>query len=319
MKIRVYFSVILPFIMLAGTLFPFFLFAQNSECPVCVQCYTPITEGKYYRLNNKTYCSQSCMKQNFPKCSLCGVPCQKYWTRNLDPGKKLCARCKDLPVCFFCGKPARTTTTNYGRRFCSACSRKAIGDPDTADWQFNKVRRELRNTLKIGTRHRIVFSIVTPAVMEKKKKAKLDKGQTGLFVYQSRTNNIVKYDKRTGRTISRSRNVRETFSIYILTYLPLTEFRYTAAHELTHDWMTVNYPLIKDKKVKEGVSEYIAYLFLQTNEKHNPEARRICKRMELNPDPVYGDGFRMIRNIAGSGSPHQCIKRLCNYLARLNR
>lgn len=317
MEIRVYFSAILSFMMLAGTLFPFFLLAQNSECPVCAQCYTPITKGKYYRLNNKTYCSERCMKKVFPKCYFCGAACLKYWTSTLDPGKKLCENCKDLPNCFFCGKISKHSTVNYGRKFCRECSESAVGDPETAEFLFRKVRREFKNTLGISTTHRITFSIVTPSIMEKKKRAKLDPNQTGLFVYQSKGESIVKYNKRTGRVLSRNHNIRKYYAIYILTYLPLTEFRRTVVHELTHDWMEENYPHVKNKKINEGVCEYMSWLFLKTKDRNTPNANFFAMRIEKNPDPVYGNGFRMIRDIAGKGSWQTRIQRIKNYLKNL--
>ncbi len=322
MKRRVYFSAILSFIVFSFLFLPFSLTADSRKEKIssrCGECSSPIDRRLFYRLENKGfYCSKKCAEKAqyklLPKCSVCKNPAQRFWFINHSKEKR-CDKCKDLPRCAFCKNYAKKKTP--GNRFlCNTCSKTAIHDHQKAFALFRSLRKTLQYTLGIATDHSIVFSLDTPSSMEKKKGSKLDRGQTGLFIHRTQMQKEVKYDRRTGRTISRKVKVTdETYSISILYSLPFPEYRYTVIHELTHDWMSAHFRHITDLKTKEGVSEYISWLFLKNDPEATPYNAMICSNLEKNPDPVYGGGFRMIRKIAGTGDAQSCIARLKKYLS----
>jgi hypothetical protein len=79
--------------------------------------------------------------------------------------------------------------------------------------------------------------------------------------------------------------------VYVLYGLPRKKLIEVCGHELAHDWMQENYPKTQDSKLKEGWAEYIA---TRINELY--DQAEMNKRMEENKDPVYGDGYRMVRD-----------------------
>jgi hypothetical protein len=72
---------------------------------------------------------------------------------------------------------------------------------------------------------------------------------------------------------------------------PQAEFERTAAHELTHAWMSLaGAPHEADPAFVEGACNLIAYYYLQTRD--TSDANRIKKLMLKSPNPIYGEGFR---------------------------
>ena len=97
-----------------------------------------------------------------------------------------------------------------------------------------------------------------------------------------------------GRKVSeKEEKTSELFNIYVLNGLPRERMEYVMAHELGHDWLVTHFPGIRDMQVKEGFAEYVGWLY---NKLHNRDY--LNKRIEANTDPVYGQGFRMIKDIA---------------------
>ena len=72
------------------------------------------------------------------------------------------------------------------------------------------------------------------------------------------------------------------------------------AHELMHAWTYDNAKHEPEAMIGEGSCNYVAYLYLLTSS--DSDAYYIIKKMEGNPDPVYGKGFLQMRNKFGSGS-----------------
>lgn len=86
---------------------------------------------------------------------------------------------------------------------------------------------------------------------------------------------------------------REVTSLRILMRhaLPEAEFERTAAHELTHAWMSLQgSPDRAEPAFVEGACNLVAYYYLQTQ--GTADADRLKKRMLASSDPVYGEGLR---------------------------
>jgi hypothetical protein len=82
-----------------------------------------------------------------------------------------------------------------------------------------------------------------------------------------------------------------SLEIAMLRGLPTLQFEQTLAHELTHAWMALHgCPRDQAPAFREGACDLAAYFYLQTL--GTAEARRLKKRMQANPDPVYGEGLR---------------------------
>ena len=71
------------------------------------------------------------------------------------------------------------------------------------------------------------------------------------------------------------------------------------AHELAHAWMQKNYAGIRDLKVREGWSQYVAH---RANTLMGQE--ELNNYIETNRDPIYGDGYRQIRDLVETKGEH---------------
>jgi hypothetical protein len=80
------------------------------------------------------------------------------------------------------------------------------------------------------------------------------------------------------------------------------------SHELMHAWIFQNTKNELLAEVSEGSCNFISYLYLLSSV--NPEIQYMLKRMEQNPDPVYGKGYLRIKERFG-GKP---LSTLLEYL-----
>lgn len=98
------------------------------------------------------------------------------------------------------------------------------------------------------------------------------------------TERISKSGRRSNRRLT-----DEKCTLYILDYIPSDRLDDTIAHELTHDYLRHNVGQIKDLKLEEGFAEAVAA-------KYNTAVKKSHLNLvkENNPDPVYGDGYRMM-------------------------
>ena len=117
--------------------------------------------------------------------------------------------------------------------------------------------------------------------------------EQGLFEYLAELEKVVTRDLLGRKVSEKEEKTSELFNIYVLSGLPRERMEYVMAHELGHDWLVTHFPGIRDMAVKEGFAEYVGWLY---NKLHKRDY--LNKRIEANTDPVYGQGFRMIKDIA---------------------
>ena len=92
-------------------------------------------------------------------------------------------------------------------------------------------------------------------------------------------------------------NLDTKCTVYVLNGLHKLLFKKCLAHEIMHVWIAVNCGYQLEPIYEEGLCNYFAYELL----KEMPESdykRFYLRLIENNPDPVYGDGFRKVRDIA---------------------
>ena len=262
----------------------------------CSQCHRQIRPGqRYIKTNDKVFCSRRCYVQTLPECTVCGKRSSRGGIYAADHSFFACPDCMNLPRCFACQIPVRNgNALSCGRVICRNCSRTAVSDPVRARALFDEVRRTVHSALGIATGHPIEFSLTDPAALHRLSNAKSGTMvEQGLFLYNAEVEQVVTRNFL-GKKIRESvRRKNEKFRIFVLDFLPEDRMEYVIAHELAHDWMAVHYPGIREEWIREGFAEYIAWRYNQ-HKKRKPLNRRI----EINTDPVYGEGFRRIREIA---------------------
>ncbi len=164
---------------------------------------------------------------------------------------------------------------------------------EKAESLVNEVRKTMNDKLALSTDHNIFYQVVSQDKLKGKVVHDHQGVEFGLYYFEqviektTTTRKSLTGKKTTG---TKEKIKHEKHSIYFLFGIPEKKFREVAAHELAHDWMQENYPNITDIKIKEGWAEYVASLV--NNIYGNSEMN---KRMELNKNEIYGDGYRMIK------------------------
>jgi hypothetical protein len=283
----------------------------NRSClslvlPACATCGGPV-EGNYFESRGKLFCSESCYRQSLPRCEACGDPMSAWIELE---GHLYCHPCADADRCDACNHPGPASTLQDGRRICDICWETAVMDQEDGEQLFRLVRRRMKRDLGLSTDHDIDFRLVGRDELEQLTNGRASGHELGYYQYQAETTTTYFTTRdRHGREEKRVAGERteEIFRIFILYGLPEKRLMEVAAHELAHDWMRENLPRIKAPIFEEGFAEYVAWL-MNRSFGH----RDLMRRIEENTDPVYGDGFKMMRQLA---ERHGGLEGLIDYLA----
>lgn len=274
----------------------------NADChrqslPRCAICGTPVDGGLRDPLDrDKAYCSQECYATTLPQCSICGKRMQSW--RTLDE-KRYCDSCAALPRCFNCGHPGAEAVLPDGRRQCRSCFAAALFDTAQARALFERVRKEIGDSLGLATDRAIAFHLVDQHQLARATKAK-KASERGFYFYRASVHD----------SAGRRRTVGETADIYILNGLRPAEFMDVAAHELAHDIQQKLYPRIKSKVTKEGFAEYVAGLMATAWGREELNRERL-----KNEFKEYAAGYQRMAKIGQNGG----LKTVLDYLKQQNR
>lgn len=197
------------------------------------------------------------------RCDLCGAALLLTAFSNR-LGNMFCVSHADLPNCHMCSAPFR------GRgSYCSACSATCVRTQD-----------ELRSVLPgiRGLLHSMGV-ILNPPVHVRL----VDQAWIAKQVHSS--------GRVHGVTVTMGQRAVE---IYILQGLPAMEFAASVAHECMHAWLAQNgFPSDLEPQVEEGLCQIVAYRWLR--DIGDPRAELVRENIDLSPDPIYGDGFRLVK------------------------
>lgn len=86
---------------------------------------------------------------------------------------------------------------------------------------------------------------------------------------------------------------RSITGVEVVRGLTRVQFSSLLAHELTHAWLFLARIDLGGGPVEEGAAELVRSFWLRS--RPEPEAAYRLGAMEENRDPVYGDGYRMVR------------------------
>ncbi len=266
----------------------------DKTLPRCAICGKVCNGG--FQKNGKFYCSKPCLEKTLPKCALCGKPFSfgMLFSNNGKDGPVYCAECAAKPKCFACTLPNDCEKLSDGRYICRNCKASAVFNEEQALQIFNDVRKRLYEELGYSTQHNIEFYATDAKNLEAKSKNYSPGQELGLYVCNFTINTVTK--TKVGWNLKAEEKTEEyksneKFSVYVLYGLPRKKLIEVCGHELAHDWMQENFPKTQDIKLKEGWAEYIA---TRINDLY--EQSEMNKRMEENKDPVYGDGYRMVKD-----------------------
>jgi hypothetical protein len=87
----------------------------------------------------------------------------------------------------------------------------------------------------------------------------------------------------------------EVSGVAVLQGLPPALFEGVTVHELGHVWLVVHGVRGLPPWAEEGFCELLSYRYYQ--DLHTEEGRYYSASKEQNPDPIYGEGFRRLRDL----------------------
>ena len=253
--------------------------------PECCICSNQIKSNYLYDNQRNIYCSEKCFQKTLPQCFYCKKHVNA-WLSGRHDTVKFCQDCMNrYRKCDLCSLPLGTSPLKLkdGRIYCSLCINQNVNSVVKAEQIFLQVRKELKNKLGISTEHKINFHLISQQEMQKLS-PKQDNKELGLYTNKTQ----IQKNLNSGETTI----TEEQHDIYILYGLPLEKFCLVAAHELGHDWMIEHVGSSNNLMIIEGWAELLAYRYAQNK---SGRYKLAAWDIENNQDPVYGNGFRLVR------------------------
>lgn len=210
------------------------------------------------------------------KCTICNTEIKgRYW---VDAWQQPICDCHKVEYCYSCDRFVKPTDLHLadGRCLCPVCQPSAVFLPQHIEWVEKRVRPILARHGITGI-PQVPIQLVTPEEMAVLNRS----GQINLF-RQGLTATV----QTTGWFSSKSEH-----TVYIFTQLPRIQFAGVLAHELLHVWQHEKHIQLPSD-LTEGfcnVGSFATYESIG-----NDLSRHLIRKMEENPDPVYGDGFRKV-------------------------
>ena len=251
------------------------------RCDICGK----LIFGNYKKDDDGKYHGNCFKSHKLEKCVICSLPIEK--DRRLDVwGNSSHSDHNGVKpdICGSCGRVITKKTSDGGfvlsddRIVCGICNITAVVDPLMVEIVSVEVK---------GILATIGLSIpgdVPVHLVDKKKLAAV-----AADIYQDKTKGITNsVTKRLG-----DERVSVTHAVYILSNLPRVEFSGVLIHEYLHVWLNEN----GIKMSLEEVEGFCNLGYMLSN-LHSEEALAgvLQKTIEKDADPVYGDGYRSMKN-----------------------
>ncbi len=285
---------------------------------LCGRCGEKIGTSKYYQIDGKYICEKCYNKYYRPVCGYCGRPITDQYIEF--EGKKyhrdcyndhvalVCAICKrtisgnyfsdywgnsycaahrdELPQCDYCGRLISKRTTGGGktyadgRHICGYCLQDVIDDSRSAERLMKDV------IMYLGLKGITVEDKgIELHLVDKRELAKVTRDPNGNHT------GFVKYKGESMLGVMTSRK----YDIYILDGMPRIDFIESVAHELMHVWHYAHGLLDQSPAWSEGSCNYASALVLGFFPGERTDYN--LHNLDLNPDPVYGEGYRRVKRL----------------------
>jgi len=254
---------------------------------VCAQCGKNI-DGEYLISGDKKYHRECYDNFVLPRCAVCSLPLKGSYTVDSYGNKYHSAHLSELSKCDCCDRLISKGITGGGkdlpdgRHICNICFATSVITQRDIERELDLVAQRL-----IGMGININPNKISVAGVDRNGLRKRT---------ESYTDKMQGYcDSKTEKEFLNNRLIKKTDShtIYVLSYLPRTGLESVLAHELMHSWIYENTSNKHTDKIREGACNFVSFLYLK--ELHSKESLDFLNKLEKNPDPVYGDGFRDIK------------------------
>ena len=276
----------------------------EKTIPRCESCKKICREGAY-KVKNSFYCSKACAEKSvLPGCASCTEPIKKWMSLPTPYGKfNYCHSCWEQAKCLLCMRPVRNMQKlPNGNFICRYCNKDIVKNKAEMQQIFDRVRQDLAQQFNFKNDHPIKLEMCSFSKYENWDTTR----EFGLYKYNGRI--IFREPSLIGKWLKKKTTVRfedEHCMIVVMDDLPRSKAAEVIAHELAHDYMKHRWYFIKSELLREGFAELVAaeYNRYCGNERWN-------YRMEINPDKIYGDGYRQMRAYFKKGSWQEVFRKL---------
>lgn len=256
----------------------------HTACFQCSFCNKQIAEE--FNRHEGLYYHSKCYVENFlSKCDVCSKPLTgKYYVDVYDYKYHIeheghldsCDNCNRL-ICENITKGS--VKYGDGRIICNICYRNSANGQYEYDDLLEIALYELEELgLFIDSENVSIKSV--------------DRNELKKVAGKNYVARLKGYTNTNIRTVDGEEMVR--YTIYVLSMIPDEHIESVVSHELMHVWLHQNTLDNHNAELKEGFCNYISYIYMNT--KTTDEAMNIVRLIEKNADPVYGDGFRKVRD-----------------------
>jgi hypothetical protein len=209
-------------------------------------------------------------------------------------GNQYCARhSQEYKPCSACYRLVNERMTGGGitypdgRLICNVCRKTAIDTKEQAKPAFETVAKFL-HFLGLKFRGLNLRIHLTNAIEIKQVDFADRTSQTGVGQGQ-----VMGYIRKVTFYDGNGRTKRQVDGITILSGLPRESFEGIAAHELGHAWFYLAKIDALPVDIEEGFCNLLSYLLYKNTPVANGEFW--SGLIENDPDPIYGEGFRKVR------------------------
>lgn len=258
--------------------------ALRADPLVCNYCRRVIT-GEYMVYDGRNL-HDSCYYNHYvTHCGICQSPISGQYLFN-SWGDTVCAvHLGEYPTCEYCDRlvapPLTGRGVHYrdGRDVCGQCEARAVHAESEARALLDTAQHAL-STWGLLIDRELELEFIDKTEMLEVNSA-IGREAWGYTDFKQTTSfwGLVKSDH---------------IKIYVLSRLPHEMLLGVLAHELMHVWLFTHAPADMVPALNEGSCEYAAYLVLKGSS--DPYAKYYQEAQESSEDPVYGGGFRSVRD-----------------------
>jgi len=247
----------------------------HPEHFACGSCGQPIEEAEFFIDNGRAHHRRCAERLLMPRCAQCGQPIngrylEDAWGRNYCGGHEA----GSVP-CGGCGAPVER-----GAAWCGHCASQAVPDEAALALLYREVASWGETLGLNGVDRGIDVSFLSLRELDR---ALGGRDGTRYGMTKTRTQTSL-FGRRLGPI--------EVEGIAVAEQIPEPVCRGVLAHEMGHVWFALSGISGADRRLEEGVCEYLAHRYYG---EHSVPCRDHYQRcIEENPDRIYGEGFRRV-------------------------
>lgn len=268
------------------------ILAQTAtEIPVCSTCQKACNRG-YVRVRGETFCSETCLAKKY-FCALCGKTLGNRECPAFSTGTDIeenpiffCPDCMKKPGCTFCISRKNVSELRDGRLICETCKKTAIFRTEDAIPILESAQKILQERFDFPIKADIPLTVLNKEEFWRRAEGtQISSNTLALHLTHFEGKTHLSDD---GKILTIEMDEFDSGMI-VLEGSPAALAFDSIVHELTHEFLRRKFYHFEDAKIEEGFCESIAAACSIYNGHPHLAERRIT-----NPDPIYGDGFRLV-------------------------